>query len=379
METITDVESRITMARIFYGLCGEGRGHASRARIVIENLRGQHDFTVFTSHDAYAFLREVYANSADVDVHRVEGLRFHYSRGRLDLPRTLRSGFGFRVTIDQNLRAMQTYFDREQPDLVLSDFEPLVAHAAHRNKLPVVSLDHQHFLLAYELSSLPCGLRRYATAMRWLVRAHGIRPDHTIISAFFRPPLRAGYEHVLQVGPLLRPEVRSLDRTEGDYVLSYLRKATPPAVLERLKGSGARVKIYGLGERPASGNLSFHTIDHNVFVRDLAGCRGVIAAAGNQLLGESLYFGKPFLALPERRHHEQRINAHFLEQLGGGREVIVEDLQAVDVVEFLRHLDIYHKNLAGRQQEFDGTDKTVKAIRWLVGGEPALSTHSPAA
>ena len=39
------------------------------------------------------------------------------------------------------------------------------------------------------------------------------------------------------------------------------------------------------------------------FVDDLAGSAAMIGAAGNQLIGESLYLGKPLFVMPERRHH----------------------------------------------------------------------------
>ena len=35
------------MATIFYGLSGEGRGHATRARTIVEGLRKRHKVVVF--------------------------------------------------------------------------------------------------------------------------------------------------------------------------------------------------------------------------------------------------------------------------------------------------------------------------------------------
>ena len=44
----------------------------------------------------------------------------------------------------------------------------------------------------------------------------------------------------------------------------------------------------------------------------------VVSTAGNQLVGEALYLGKPVLVMPERVNFEQAINAHYLEQSGAG-------------------------------------------------------------
>jgi UDP:flavonoid glycosyltransferase YjiC (YdhE family) len=78
------------------------------------------------------------------------------------------------------------------------------------------------------------------------------------------------------------------------------------------------VRVYGLGDRPAEGRLSFHAISEGQFVEDLASCAALVATAGNQLVGEALFLGKPCFVMPEARNFEQFINAHFLAQTGAG-------------------------------------------------------------
>ncbi len=145
---------------------------------------------------------------------------------------------------------MPNALSRERPDLIVCDFEPLVARAAHRLSVPVLSLDHQHFLTTYDLRTLPARLRWWAKAMSLSVWAFGIGQQKTVVSAFYRPPLRRGCEAVVQVGPLLRPAVRARTPTVGPHILSYLRKATPPRVVDWLGDLAIPVRIYGLGERP---------------------------------------------------------------------------------------------------------------------------------
>ena len=116
----------------------------------------------------------------------------------------------------------------------------------------------------------------------------------------------------MQVGPLLRREITEAVPSEGAFLLSYLRRHTPFSAIEALADCGLPVKVYGLGQRDSVGNVSFHAIDERRFVEDLAGCRALVSAAGNQLIGESLHLGKPLLALPERAHAEQMMNSYFL-------------------------------------------------------------------
>ena len=86
-------------------------------------------------------------------------------------------------------------------------------------------------------------------------------------------------------------------------------------MIEILADCGLPVKVYGLGERESIGQL-FSPIDELQFVEDLANCRAVISAAGNQLIGEALHLGKPMFVLPEGSHGEQSINGFFLRTMG---------------------------------------------------------------
>jgi uncharacterized protein (TIGR00661 family) len=202
--------------------------------------------------------------------------------------------------------------------------------------------------------------------MRLAVWAFGIGQQKTVVSAFYRPPLKRGYENVVQVGPLLRPAIRGITPTIGGYVLSYLRPATPPRVIDLLAELDRPIKIFGLGSRPARGGLTFHEVDDSRFTAALAGCDAVVSAAGNQLLGESLYLGKPYFALPEEKHFEQCINAHFLRAMGAGEWRAIEEVTFDDLSEFFNRLGEFRANLAGRRDEFDGTPAAAQAIEEML-------------
>lgn len=356
------------MAKIFYSLAGEGRGHAARVRALVERLKHRHEIVIFTSDDAYDFLAPLYSASSSVQVERIPGLRFHYSRGEIDLVKTAWAGLDYRWHLADLVASLRRRMLAESVDLAITDFEPALPRAAQELGVPVLSIDHQHFLVAYELSSLPFDLRCYANMMAIAVNAYGIEPDRTVVSAFYRPPLKAGYSDVIQAGPLLRPEVALATPHDGDYLLSYLRPATPPHVLQAIRAAGIETRIYGLGPRPDEGCLKFRPIDQRRFVADLAGCRAVIAAAGNQLLGEALYFGKPVLALPEARHHEQLINAHFLRHMARGDFMPLTDLSADRLRDFLDRMDQYRGTPCDTQ--LDGTPKALSVIEQMLSPLP---------
>jgi uncharacterized protein (TIGR00661 family) len=226
-----------------------------------------------------------------------------------------------------------------------------------------MSIDHQHVLLAYDLSSLPFLLRRYAWWMSWAVRwYYGWNSYVPVASSFYSPPLKPGFENVQQVGPMLRPDIVSTTPHKQDFLLSYLRPHTPVNIIESLAKTELPVRAYGLGERPSIGQLSFHAIDDRRFVEDLASCSALFSAAGNQLLGEALYFGKPVFAIPEQMHHEQQINAHFLKQMGAGDWVTAESFTTDRLESFLTRLDEYSDNIAKFAGRMNGTADALEAI-----------------
>lgn len=68
----------------------------------------------------------------------------------------------------------------------------------------------------------------------------------------------------------------------------------------------------------AAPNINYKNTSSDAFINDLAACRGVLSTAGQQLIGEARYFGKPLLVVPMPGQHEQEINARYarLEGLG---------------------------------------------------------------
>lgn len=329
------------MARLFFSVSGEGRGHATRARAVVESLRHEHEITLFASGEAWRFLAPLYRDTR-VRVHRIGGLRFHYNAARrLNFSRTGAEAIRFLRRLPMLVGMLGRFLERERPDLVVTDFEPALPRAARRMGVPFVSLDHQHFLLTYDLSGLPPRLRLHAAYMALIVRAYYSGQAATIVSSFYFPPLRRGCRGVTQVGVMLRPEVLAARPERGGHLVAYFRRFAGPRLIEALHATGREVRVYGLGAQPAAGRLRFHAVEERRFVEDLAACDALISTAGNQLVGEALHLGKPVLALPEARNFEQYINAHFLARSGAGAWCEAERAGPAEVARFLARLDAF--------------------------------------
>lgn len=370
------------MAKIFYSMAGEGRGHAVRVRTLVEHLRHDHELVLFAPDEAHDFLNRSYGDAnpvANVRLVRIPGVTFHYTGGRLDLFKSVACAFDYaRRQLPGLVRSLVQQIAAEAPDLCLSDFEPALPRAARQTQIPLMSLDHQHVLLAYDLRSLPLLLRRYAWWMSWSICwYYGSGPYDAVASSFYSPPLKPGFPHVRQVGPMLRNDLVGRTTSDRRFLLSYLRASTPPAVLQTLADCGWPVRVYGLGERPGQGNVSFHAIDERRFVDDLTDCSALVSAAGNQLLGESLYFGKPVLAIPEQMHHEQQINACFLKLLGAGDWTTLESFGPAHLRGFLDRLDTYHRTAAAMTGRINGTPDALAAIEEILARHQNAAPRAP--
>lgn len=165
---------------------------------------------------------------------------------------------------------------------------------------------------------------------------------------------------------MLRPEIVATTPENQPHLVAYWRRFAPQNVLDALQASGREVRVYGLGSRPRSGNLVFHAISEQRFLEDLASSSALVSTAGNQLVGEALFLGKPVLAFPESRNFEQYINAHFLDQSGAGAWAEMEQVSAAHISGFLGRLDEYRARI--HRSRMNGLPVTLAA----------LSRHLPA-
>jgi len=323
------------MAKIFYSMAGEGRGHATRVRAVVEQLRMRHQFVLYAPGDAYRLLAPIYEGT-EIEVRRIPCLRFSYTQKRLNPIATIREGARYLWRLPSLVKTIQQDIERETPDLAITDFEPALPRAAHGAGLPFLNLDHQHFLAYCDLGQLPRTLRMHAWMWGKVVERYYRGQVESVVSSFFTAPLRKNLpEPVTQVGVMLQPEILAAEPHDGGGLVVYLRKFASKALLKALKAIGKPTNVYGLGEMPAEGRMQFLAIDPGRFLEDLAASSALVTTAGNQVVGEALFLGKPVLALPESNNYEQSINAFFLRQTGTGDSADWRRVTSDDVHRFL--------------------------------------------
>jgi len=362
------------MAKIFYSMAGEGRGHATRVRAVVEQLRRRHEIVLYAPGDAHQLLAPIYEGT-DVVVRRISCLRFSYTQKRLNPIATARDGARYLMRLPSLVREIRRDVDRESPDLAITDFEPALPRAAKAAGVPFLNLDHQHFLVYCDLGCLPPSLRMHAWTWGKVVERYYNGQVESVISSFFRAQLKRRLpEPVTQIGVLLQPEILAAKPHDGRGLVVYLRKFASKALLSALQSIGRPTRIYGLGELPSQGCLHFRAVDQARFLEDLAESEALVTTAGNQVVGEALFLGKPVLAFPESNNYEQSINAYFLKQAGTGDTADWRRVGYTDITRFLDRLGEFKAKID--REALNGNPAAMEAIERLLPREQSRPTAS---
>lgn len=324
------------MARIVYGVAGEGSGHSSRAREMANHMREAGHTVRLASYDrGYRNLKD------DFDVLEIEGLGIASGDNKVSVVKTFTENLkrlpeGYR-TLQRLRRAL---FKEFRPDCVITDFEPMTAYLANHYALPLITIDNQHGMRYIEYD-VPPALTADARLTQYIIRAMVPRPDVSLVTAFWSG--RTKNDRTFVFPPIVRRAVLESQTSRGDHILVYLTSGYR-SFLELLARFGReRFVVYGYERSERVGNLTYKRSSHNGFLDDLARAKAVMATAGFTLISEALYLRKPYLALPMRGQFEQELNAYQLEQQGYGKRVSQAGLEAI--ADFLDRLPQYRERL----------------------------------
>jgi uncharacterized protein (TIGR00661 family) len=333
------------MARIVYGVSGEGSGHSSRARVVAAHLEARgHRVTIVSYGRGYENLHDRF------DVFQTEGLHIATRDNEVSKRRTFLDNLQRLPQGHRKLNAIKKdLFQDDPPEVVLTDFEPMTAYLAHHYDRPLVTIDNQH-RLRYMTYPCPADLKADQLLTENIIRAMVPRPDVSLVTTFYFGETRN--DRTFLFPPLLRDEVMDLVPAEEGHVLVYLTSGFSSFLDSLRTFKRERFVVYGCGPDREEGHLHFKAPSREGFLQDLAGCKAVMATAGYTLITEALHLHKPYLALPMRGQFEQEINAFFLEQSGYGRNLRQATPEGIG--DFLYGLPEYKARLS----EYPGSDNT---------------------
>ena len=344
------------MAKILYGVMGNTYGHIMRTLAIVSRMP-EHEFYFIGGGRVPQTL------SGRYPVLEVPVLRTVHQKQRVSVPRTIGQIVRRVCESPAQLKRIDAVIAEFKPDLAIADREFFTPLAARRAGLPCISIDHSHVMKACHYP-VPSGQKlSWSLAMLNDYLLFDFTKQNLVVS-FFHPPLKSGCTDEL-FPPVLRPEVKNVTPSAGDYIFVYQTSSTFGPLIEALRHQPRPVIIYGFKPHAeVSGNLTFKPYDEKALLADLAGSAYAIVNGGHNVICEALYYGKPVLCFPIAMLFEQFINAWHIRSLGYG-DFSTSALPAPDLfARFEQNLETHRAQLRGKN--FDGTEQIVNRLRQLL-------------
>jgi uncharacterized protein (TIGR00661 family) len=367
--------------RILYGVVGEGMGHATRSRVVIEHLLARgHEVRIVVSGRAHKFLLDKLGNLPNVAIEEIHGLVLSYFGNELDRTQSVYLNIkNAPKSIKKNVKVYRRVVESgARPDVVISDFESWAALYGKRQGLPVISIDNMQIINRCKHDKALTKAKGFDFELaRLAVKIKVPKAYHYLVTSFFFPEVRKKYTTLLP--PILRPEIEKLVWEPQGHVLVYQTQTTNQNLVPTLKRLPYRFRVYGLGRDGTEGNVSLCPFSEQRFLEDLRTARAVVAGGGFTLLSEAVSLGIPTLSIPVSGQYEQELNARYLEALGYGRWS--RHFDAEPIAAFLTRTDDFAAALArlgrpGNAMLFACVDELLDRI--ARGEDRSATLESPA-
>ena len=341
---------------ILYGVPGEGMGHATRSKVVVQHLLEQgHNVHVVSSSRAFQLLARTFPGR----VHEIRG--FHLAYKSLTVSKSRTAALTLRSAPENlliNFRKYGELLRGQEFDVVISDFESFSYLFAKAKGLPVVSIDNMQIISRARLDvAVPPDERGNLDLARGIVRAKLPRSQHYFITTFF--PLPVIKERTTLVPPIIRPEILAARPSTGQHVLVYQSATTQKDLVPLLQTlPGQEFRVYGFNKEESHDNVQLKAFSEQGFIDDLASARAIVTNGGFSLISEAVYLRKPICAIPIPAQFEQFLNAAEVEKLGYGRHF--QGLTADNIKAFLYDVSGYEKALSTYTQ--DGNNELFREL-----------------
>ena len=281
--------------KILYGVQGTGQGHISRARGLA------HALSNFDVDVTWLFSGRKKSKLFDMepfgDFKHREGITMVTEAGRMRYRKTALSLAPATFLQDVNRLDLDPY------DLIVCDYEPVIAWAAKARGRETIGIGHQY---AFGKNTPLTG----DNALSRLVM-NQFAPVDTPVGLHWAPFDNTVLPPILDL-PNIDPDATK------EHVLVYLPFEDQDATTRWLQAFADKSFIqYSPTINDAQqGNVLRQKANIDGFKRDLATSRGVICNTGFELISECLQWSKPVLTRPLAKQMEQLSNAAALEQLG---------------------------------------------------------------
>jgi uncharacterized protein (TIGR00661 family) len=325
---------------ILYGVPGEGMGHATRSKVVIDYLLQNHNVQVVSSSRAYQFLNKAFPNR----VHEIEGMHFAFKNSEVsktgtfllnlkNAPKLLFQNFAEYLHLKKDFKV----------DLVISDFETFTFLYAKRQGLPLISIDNMQVINRCDLDiKIPSEEKKNFNLSKSIVKVKVPRADQYFITSFFDAKVKK--DRTTLVPPIVRDSIINSKPQNGNHILMYQTSSKQNNVTQVLHQIPEYTfYVYGFNKDLVDKNVVFKSFSEDGFVADLASAKAVIANGGFSFISEAVYLKKPVYSFPLKNQFEQFVNAAYIDKSGYGRHF--ENLTSDNLKAFLFDLPKFSSNL----------------------------------
>ena len=321
--------------KILYGVQGTGNGHITRARAMAKYLNeyGAQITFLFSGRkpDEY-FDMQIFGRC----LYR-KGLSIALKNGAINYPKTATSNSP--GTFIREIRQL----DLDGFDLVITDFEPIVAWAARSAGAPCLGIGHQ-YAFKYDIPKSGVNFAAQALFNNFAPATYALGLHWHHFNTPILPPI---------ISP---PALVDTPPEQANKILVYLPFENQRRVIETLKQfPDYRFLVYTNHYRPGNErNICVFRQSRAHFQKSLSRCAGVICNAGFELGSEALLLGKKLLVKPVKRQMEQASNV-----------LALQVLQLADCMDHINHIDL--KNWLDRDNSvrIHYPDVAKAIVEWL--------------
>lgn len=282
--------------KILYSIQGTGNGHVARALDVIPILKKYGDVDIALS-----------GNQSDIQLpwdikYQLHGASFIFGKkGGVDLVKTMKNISLPNFIFEMIQMPVHDY------DLVLNDFEPVVAWACRIKAKQCIGISHQSAVL------------------------HKNAPKPSVNSAIgklilkFYAPTNKNYGfHFKCLGngyftPVIRKDIRSIKPSVHNHYTVYLPAYSDDAIVSFLsKYDQIQWEVFSKHNNSpfVYKNVKVCPVDKTGFVKSMISSIGVLCNAGFETPAEALFLKKKLCVLPMTGQYEQQCNAAMLKSMG---------------------------------------------------------------
>lgn len=345
------------MSIIYYGVQGEGLGHATRSKTIIEHLKKKHRVIILCGGRAFQYLSKHFT-----DVVRITSPHIFYKGDKASSMKT------FFLNLFKVPKFLSSYFtarklSREiKPDIIITDFEPICSYFGMLHDIPVISIDNQH-LMTKTMFEMPDDKWWPKFSTKIIVKLMVWKENISLIISFFEPQSIDKGCHVVK--PIIRKEIQTLKKSYKDFIVVYQTSFTNTDLVPSLNSSKEKFVVYGYPAPGKNNNIRFAQFDEKQFFSDLSSCKAIISNGGQSLISEAIYLKKPILSVPVKNQFEQKINAYYIQKMGFGE--MADKISPEAISRFMSNIDVYRKNLSkvnmiGNKEMFRYADKAIKDL-----------------